>query len=318
MQYNPPFGSADPNGPYVDRSTPGATAGSRVPAKAIEHPQREIMAVIAAGGLTPSPGDLTQLLQAIQQLISAATGGGDTSNFVLMPQARARLPIYPEVLRTDGMIPVVSPSAGQVRVPAGIDFLHRGIFTVTTVQTDFAVAASKTYHLRWSPAGGYVLKDLADPAYNAGVLAEANALFDSGYDDMLIARVVTSPGNVPTITNLVNKARLFDAILVNENFTRTSSASAGGNWVAPFSAISLNWARTPKVTGRASRIGYNGELPHVPEEPALLLAGSSTDSSGTASAVLSRYVLQPIATIDLNDPSQSRTFGMQLSANLMA
>jgi hypothetical protein len=317
MKYNAPFGSADPNAPFVDRNTPGAVSGSRVPAAAIEDPQREIMAVIAAGGITPSDADLTQLLQAIQQLISAATGGGDTSNFVLMPQARARLPIFPEVLRSDGMIPVISPSTGQVRVPAGVDFLHRGIFTVTTVQTDFATAASKIYHLRWAPTGGFVLKDLADPAYNPGALVETSAVFDSTYDDMLVARVVTSAGNAPTVTNLINKDRLSSLILQNQTITRVCTSI--GHWVAAFSPIAINWARTPQASGAMARTGFTGVLTIVPEEPALVLNGSSADNTGSANASVTRYNFSPIGTIDLNESSPvSRTFGIQLSATLVA
>ncbi|MGV2049007.1 hypothetical protein ACQZ48_02865 [Agrobacterium sp. 22-209-1] len=248
MQYNPPFGSADPNAPYKDRNTAAGEAGSRVPAAAIEDPQREIMAVIAAGGIAPSKEDLTQLLQAIQQLISAATGGGDTSNFVLMPQARARLPIFPEVLTSDGRIPVISPAAGQVRVPAGYDFLHRGIFTTTTVQADFATAANKTYHLRWTPAGGFTLKDLADAGYNPTAAAEGSAIFDSSFDDMIIARVVTSAANVPTITNLGNKhdLRASGEVLLNaQDYAFQDNTPVTG--ITGGSTQQINWARRPSV-----------------------------------------------------------------------
>ena len=69
MEYKPPFGSADPDAPYVDRNTPGATSGSVPPAPAIEHPQREIVNAIIAAGLTPDEGDLTQLSQAIPLLV---------------------------------------------------------------------------------------------------------------------------------------------------------------------------------------------------------------------------------------------------------
>lgn len=247
MEYNPPYGASDPNASYVDRNTAGATSGSRVPAAAVEFPQREIMAVIAAAGLAPDNADLTQLLQSINHLISMATGGGDTSNFVLMPQARTRLPIFPEVLTSDGRIPVISPSTGQVRVPAAYDFQHRGIFTITTVQTDFATAASKTYHLRWTPSGGFALRDLADAAYNPSALAETNVAFDSGYDDMLVARVVTSAGNVATITNLANKSRLTAVgessdmlpTIWEDNKPPSQLVGSEGEIVA------LNWARKP-------------------------------------------------------------------------
>ncbi|MBD9445750.1 MULTISPECIES: hypothetical protein [unclassified Rhizobium] len=250
MQYIQPFGNPDTNASYIDRNSSAGQAGSAVPAAAIEHPMREIAAVIAAGGLTPSRADLTQLLQAIQHLISAATGGGDTSNFVLMPQARARLPIFPEVLTSDGIIPVISPAAGAVRVPAGYDFLHRGIYVTTTAQTDFATVASKTYHLRWRLSGGFVLKDLADVAYNPSAAAETAVTFDSTYDDMLVARVVTSAGNVPTITNLINK----NVLTASGEALAPGTFGAGfGSWedatmpsaIVNFTPVAINFARRP-------------------------------------------------------------------------
>ncbi|MDB5802255.1 MAG: Phage tail fiber protein [Rhodocyclales bacterium] len=58
MKYQPPVGGAA-NDPYVDAS--GSTEGSPVPAKAIEHPQRELDHLITALGGTPAEGDLTQV-----------------------------------------------------------------------------------------------------------------------------------------------------------------------------------------------------------------------------------------------------------------
>lgn len=70
MKYNQPFGAAGADAPYVDQNTPGAIAGSVPPAAAIEHPQREIVAAIAAAGLTPAEGDLAQLAQAMTRTVS--------------------------------------------------------------------------------------------------------------------------------------------------------------------------------------------------------------------------------------------------------
>jgi hypothetical protein len=53
--------------------------GSIPPAPAIEQPQREIVNVIAQAGLTPQPGDLTQLWQALQKQ-RGSRYGTDTSN----------------------------------------------------------------------------------------------------------------------------------------------------------------------------------------------------------------------------------------------
>ena len=67
MKYQAPFGSVDPNASYVDKSVVGAIAGSKVPAKAIEHPQREIAAVISDAGITPDDTQLDQLLRALKR-----------------------------------------------------------------------------------------------------------------------------------------------------------------------------------------------------------------------------------------------------------
>lgn len=64
MIYNQPVGGAA-NDPYVT-GVPGVTPGSIPPGGAIEQPQREILAVIAAAGLTPSSVNLTQLLSALR------------------------------------------------------------------------------------------------------------------------------------------------------------------------------------------------------------------------------------------------------------
>lgn len=246
MKYQQPYGLADPNAPYVDRNTAGATSGSRVPARAIEHPQREIMAVITGAGLTPSATDLTQLKQAIAQMIAAATGGGATEDFVLMSAARVRLPIFPEVITSDGSFNLTAPATGTIRIPAGIEIVHRGIFSLTTAQQDFVTSSGKIYHLRWSPSSGFSLKDLANPAYNPSALAESAAAFDSSYDDMVTHRIVTNGSNIATITALKNKSllRAFGAEL-QEN-TNYQEDALPNSMTAPDGAIvNLNFARTP-------------------------------------------------------------------------
>jgi hypothetical protein len=220
--------------------------------------EAELKAVQDAGGITGTEGDDTTVLQAINALISAATGGGDVSQFVLFSQAQARLPIFPEVTTNGGVIAVTSPSTGTIRVPASATILHRGIRTYTTAQTDFATTASKTYHLRWNPTDGFSLKDLADTGYNPTVSAETNAAFDSSYDDMLVARVVTNSSNVPTITNLKNKAVLADSLTL----VGSAVANNGGNESRfAFASANYNWARTPinkAVTDTA--VGNNGAV----------------------------------------------------------
>jgi len=206
--------------------------------------------VINEAGVTGPDGDLTKLRRAIEAIAQAVTGGGTVSDFVLMAQARNRLPIYPDVQNVDGRISVTAPSTGTVRLAGGVEFLHRGIFRITTTQTDFSTDPSKTYHLRWHRTDGFVLRDLASGAYNPGTLSEANVVFDSDFDDMLIARVVTNSSNVASITMLTNRNRILasDEILISGMnpdgpYEDDTSPSAIQN----AQTISLNLARRPQV-----------------------------------------------------------------------
>ena len=68
MKYVPPLGATDPNASYQDGNPEAGILGSIVPAAAIERPQREILNVLTAAGLTPSDTDVTQLLAAIRKI----------------------------------------------------------------------------------------------------------------------------------------------------------------------------------------------------------------------------------------------------------
>lgn len=231
--------------------------------------EAELGEVITHGGLVPSNGDLTQVRKAIQAMIDASTGGGG-SDFVLMSQARTRLPIHFECQAVGGVFSVAANGTGSIRLPAGSTFLHRGIQPHTTVQTDFATLASKIYHLRWyasgvgraQPAGAYpdgrwYLEDLADAAvYNPGSVAETDERFDSTYDSLLAARIVTNSSNVATITNLINLSRL-------ESEQQQTGAGSQITTGSPYDGVqydatfTLNWARKP-VTSLYGWAGHTG------------------------------------------------------------
>jgi hypothetical protein len=282
MKYNAPFGSLDPNAGFVDRSTPNAQAGSKVPAKAIEHPQREIVYVLQQAGLTPTDAT-TQLWEALQ---------------AIMDGFRDQLPIFPQVNTSDGKFGVTAPSTGTIRVPAGVEYLIRGGRRFVTAQTDRTTTASKTYHLRWDKTNGFRLRDLADTGYNPGVLAETNAGFDSTYDDMLIARVVTNGANVATITNLVNRSTLTRSAMI----TGTSIQLASANGTNYLINDTLDWART--ATTHALSIARvvvdDGAVDH--EQNILAPGPSRTDPGLMTSAApaipVTRYGLAAIAVRD--------------------
>jgi hypothetical protein len=66
VQYTQPYGVTDPNASFVNGNPATGQQGSIIPAAAVEAPQREIVNVITAAGLTPSPSNNTQLLAALQ------------------------------------------------------------------------------------------------------------------------------------------------------------------------------------------------------------------------------------------------------------
>lgn len=315
-KFDPPFSVTGPRrSPTLDEAANGFPCG---PADQtlfnglFNRIEAELGNLILFTGLTPTDADFNQVRKAIQSMIASATGDGDTDQFLLMDQARARLPIFPEWQTSDGTINLTSPANGTIRLPGGLDFVHRGIYLISTVQTDFNTAASKTYHLRWNPTDGFTLKDLANLTYNPTSAAESDPGFDTRYDDMLVARIVTNAANVPTMTPLVNKHRLVKMGIQNKTIVRQTTAGQGG-WVGAFDPIPLVWARTPQYTMSASRHGYQGALVGIPEEVQMILNGASvSDESGSATAVMNRYGLNFVSFIDTN-VYQNFSFGLQLS-----
>ncbi len=252
MDYVQPVGEADPNAPYKDRNTGAGEPGSRVPAKAIENPQREIVNAIIAAGLDPDPARVDQLAEAIEQMIAQALGSGSNPLNDLLAILRARNPVYPTINNTGNVFSLSVPSTGVVRIPAGISITHRGCFNDVTAQQDFNTAANKTYHLRkrWFGSPGWALVDVMDSVYNpGGALAEANVAFDTTFDDMISHKVVTDASNVATITSLVNRDRLGTEVFQD----LTPTAAIDNSWFAVHTAT-LNWSRCPSVIAVRSAI----------------------------------------------------------------
>ncbi|OLP56834.1 hypothetical protein BJF92_12240 [Rhizobium rhizosphaerae] len=85
MRYIPPYGSADPNAPYVDRNAQTAQRGSAVPAEFFNATQAELLGLIQAGGLTPTQNG-QQLATAIQRgqmnFAGASAQGGNQNAWI--------------------------------------------------------------------------------------------------------------------------------------------------------------------------------------------------------------------------------------------
>lgn len=216
--------------------------------------QSELGHLIAYAGLTDSSDDLQQVRKAVEALIAAALGsigeeeGPDLTGFLLLNQARQRLPIFPEIQTADNRINVSSPGSGSVLVPPTIGVLHRGIYPLNTsdfteLERTFATVANKTYHLRLAMNPGaeaLSLKDLANGTYNPTAAAETSSIFDTTYDDMLMAKVVTNGSNVATITNLRNAVRLTDVLSSTGSYTLPNQNGSNRD-----ATLTYGWGRTP-------------------------------------------------------------------------
>jgi len=249
-------------GPCVDNDP---NTGTKISYRWLNFITANLRRAIRGMGVAENEVDDDMLLKAIQ----AAQSNLSLAGFL-------NLPIFPEIQNSNGLL-TFATSTGQVVINSGLTFLHRGhrLYSTTSdfdaAARTFATAQSKTYHLRWYPPGHananpgtypkgrFMLRDLADGSYNAGAGAEGLEAFDTAYDDMLVARVVTNAGNVPTVTPLVNKHTLQGRF--------TGSLVSGGTPVNGFSApwtVTHNWARTPKVLERLRQTqfeeGFGGTM----------------------------------------------------------
>ena len=119
MKYAPPIGqeSQGEDAHYVDGNPELGILGSPVPAAAIEQGQRELLHVIKQAGLTPSGDDLTQLWQAIRQIIIVAKPGLATTKTPGLVQIGDGLTITAQ-----GLLSVLVASVSQAGImrPDGI------------------------------------------------------------------------------------------------------------------------------------------------------------------------------------------------------
>jgi hypothetical protein len=130
MKYQPPYGIADPNAPYINGNPAAGIEGSIPPAAAFEYPMREIVAMISNSNFTPSDADLLQLLKAIRrQYVNFAvdTGAANAMAITLNPPLdsySAGFPLRVSVAATNTgatTINVNSLGARAVKRPDGSD-----------------------------------------------------------------------------------------------------------------------------------------------------------------------------------------------------
>jgi hypothetical protein len=178
------------------------------------------------------------------------------------PRQRLFLPFYPEVTFPSTAAMIVNPATGTVTVDISQKFVWRGTVEFYTSafpigERQLTTLPSKTYHLRWHapgtgdasniityPRGHFMLKDATDSVYNPAKLKEDDKKFDSHYDDMLVARVVTNASNVPTVTALENRIKLTKFV---QRLTEKNVWDVAWGGIGASDPVTLNWSRIPRT-----------------------------------------------------------------------
>lgn len=225
--------------------------------------------------------------------------------------ALLKMPIHADVKTGDGRLSIAA--AGGSIVVTGATVTWRGwkdcdLTALSAPNRTFATAASKTYHLRWDapgtglaapvanyPNGRLSLRDLSDAAYNPGAAAESSTAFDTTFDSVLIARVVTNGANAATVTGLANKTQM----TANASGVAGSNTSLSANYQSTATAsLDLNWGRLPRFW---VPLGYHTQS----GGPALEWGNQTTKISE------SRYTLTASVTSNWKetDPSMSALGG---------
>lgn len=219
MQYVQPVGGLA-NDPYVDANPGAGQEGSPVPAAAIEHPMRELVALITDAGLAPSGASLTQVATAIKTIfqkasaVSAVAGGtvdAITADFT------------PAIAALSDHLLLIVKAGGANTSPTP---------TFTPASPDIA---AKTI------VKGHDLPLVAGDISGAGFRAELQ------YDATLDKWVLLNPATGVTATQTITAAG--DPTFANDS---TSAASTG--WVrGAMSAIAT-------AAGFAASFGTNGYI----------------------------------------------------------
>lgn len=221
-----------------------------------------------------------------QGLLTAAIYSEALSAFMLPHWAIAPsyvAPIFPEIEGVGNALSLTA-TTGQIVVDAAQTFVWRGQRrfspgNVAAGSRTFATSANKTYHVVWdAPGTGLATPRASYPSGRYSLIdrtggTETDAAFDTTYDRMLIARVVTNGSNVLTVTPLKNKALLtHSATDVASTFGYVASGAVGS--VSPTSAnrilfqwgvdmagycmseFTLNWARRPATAALHGVVGF--------------------------------------------------------------
>lgn len=254
MEYRPPLNgdTANPDRGWPNADPAVGLKGARIDGPAIEYVQRELVALIASAGLTPSGADLTQVFQAVNTLISSGLSGRLANMFQGGP---------------------TSPVSMQVQLAAGHVFTD-GTLTEVATQTTAALVApaapnSRVDRIVIDRATGVLSVVAGAPA--VGPVAPA---IPSGKQP--VARVLLTPTTVSiTSANIADERDLFALGLGLAAFAALGAdialdASKNLATVVGFLSPTANFNFDATMRGKLNRIytaGITGSLPAIATLP---------------------------------------------------
>lgn len=235
MKYIEPYGSLDPDAPYVDRDTPSAVVGSKIPAKFPNFVLRELVDVIAKSGITPD--DVLQLAEAIRsQKLNYFQAGGTANALTITPNPAVTdyanlvgvpFRIKPSALNTGAVTINVSGLGNKaVHNPDGTAIAAGrlfGVFEVVYTGVDFIVTSTP----------GPATQAEVDGGVDAGkFLTPATAKAAVRFFDSRMTASQSLPNN--TMTTLAIDAPLENGMIDSTTFSTaklTAGARDAGVWV---------------------------------------------------------------------------------------
>jgi hypothetical protein len=228
MEYNAPYGEADPNAPYVNGNPTTGTRGSIPPAASIEYPQRELVNFITDAGLVPDNGDLHQLGRSVQTghvIYGVDSGAANILSIALTP---------PLVAYIDGMHVLVrvaasntGPAVLSINGLAGKNIIRRGGAALQPGDLPGTYMALLVYN---GPHGNFELYGASfAPASFVPILSANSNLYvnaatgDDALYDGTTATISGPHGPFKTIMRAVNETFKYGPSV----YTMTINVSAG-------------------------------------------------------------------------------------------
>jgi len=268
MKYVQPIGAAA-NAPYIDANPGLGIEGSPVPAAAIEHPQREIEAVITGSGLVAATGDLTQLRQAIAKMIQAGQRAVIINNAVFAGAVTGTgKAVYWDSGNSRFDLALADGTVKQNCVGFA-DVANANVYAFGDAVLFSGLTPGARYYLDGTTAGAITATAPANAVF-VGIARNATEVFvdiDVTGSSKIIASLFTATRAVVAVSG--------DTTLMTLNFTLTQAMPIEVDWRSWFGSLSssncygnarimlgaVQKSRSPRIHLGVSIIGYSYTFP---------------------------------------------------------